>query len=95
MSHFLQRCEDMGKLSFIKCYKYVMICLASNKFGGRSMFDKFWKLAISCSVGSILIVIGIIVQMPIIYQLIVLVVGLIVTCINLLVVTKYLLTNQK
>lgn len=95
MSHFLQLCEDIDKLSFIKSYKYVMICLASKKLGGRFMFDKFWKLAISCSIGSILIVLGVIVQMPIIYQLIALVVGLIITCINLFAVTKYFLTSQK
>ncbi len=55
------------------------------------MFDKFWKLAVAIFIGALLIVIGSIAPIPVAFQLISLILGLVITFINLIVVTKRLL----
>jgi hypothetical protein len=55
------------------------------------MFDKYWKLALSIFVGALLIVIGSALPIHFVLQLIALIAGLVITVINLIVVTKRLL----
>ncbi len=55
------------------------------------MFDKYWKLALSIFIGAVLIVLGSIAPMPVAAQIITLFLGLFLTIINLVVVSKRLL----
>ncbi|HWL25029.1 MAG TPA: hypothetical protein VNR38_14990 [Ureibacillus sp.] len=55
------------------------------------MFNKYWKLALSIFTGALLIVIGSTAPIPVAIQLIALILGLVLTLINLFVVTKRLL----
>lgn len=56
--------------------------------------NQLWKLAIICSIGSICVVLGIILTLPVIIQGLLLIVGLAVSIYGLVRVSKYLLNDQ-
>jgi len=57
----------------------------------EEMLNTYWKLAVSVFIGAIFIVVGTTAPIPVVFQLIALVLGLVITVINLIVVTKRLL----
>lgn len=59
------------------------------------MMSQFWKLAILCSIGSICVVLGVILKIPVIIQTILLCFGLILSILGLFRIAKYVLSNEK
>lgn len=57
--------------------------------------SQFWKLAILCSVGSIFVVLGVILNLPVIIQTIILIVGLVLSIAGLIMIMKYVLNSDK
>lgn len=64
------------------------------KVGGEKM-SQFWKLAIICSVGSICVVLGVILNLPVAMQLALLVVGLVLSIWGLVSIIRYMLAENK
>ncbi|KGR77559.1 hypothetical protein [Ureibacillus sinduriensis] len=58
------------------------------------MFNSFSFLALLCSTGSILVVLGIILTIPAIWQLLMLIVGLILCGIGIFCISKILLSEK-
>lgn len=57
--------------------------------------SQFSKLAILCSIGSICVVLGVILKLPVAIQVILLVVGLVLSIVGLISITKYMLSADK
>lgn len=57
--------------------------------------SQFWKLAIICSVGSICVVLGVILNLPVAMQLALLVVGLVLSIWGLVSIIRYMLAENK
>lgn len=57
--------------------------------------SQFWKLAILCSAGSICVVLGVILKLPVIIQIILLVLGLILSILGLINISRFLLSSDK
>lgn len=59
------------------------------------MFNNLWILALFCSTGSILVVLGTILKIPAILQVIMIIFGLILCGIGIFRLSKYLLGEEK
>lgn len=62
--------------------------------GGKTM-TQFWKLAILCSIGSICVVLGVILKIPVIIQTILIFLGLILSILGLIRIAKFVLSSEK
>lgn len=61
---------------------------------GILMFNNLWSLALLCSTGSILVVLGIILKVPLAIQLLMLLSGIIICGIGVFKLAKYILGDR-
>lgn len=59
------------------------------------MFNSFWALVFMCSTGWILIILGNMLKVPPIFQIIMLVAGLVISTVGVIALTKNLLSHNK